>query len=222
MIEIKRFVSPILEHNMYVLSDGGHCVIIDPYYSKESVRLLAGLQPDFLLVTHEHYDHISGVNEFKVCYGIPLYASSPCNENLQNPAKNLARYFETYVSFQKGVAAEKLKGIVIDPQYTCRADRILEDGQTLEWMGHRISVKLSPGHSPGSTLFILDGIMMFSGDCMLAEGVPITRFSDGDDKAFEEITLPYLRSLDGDIVVYPGHGDGFRLKTFYRLSEVSK
>lgn len=218
-MEIKRYVSPMLDHNMYVISEGEHCIIIDPYYSEDSARLLAGLRLDFMLATHEHYDHISGVNEFKARYGVLLYASGLCGQNLKSPSKNLAKYFEAYFSFQRGVAAKKMNDAVIDPRYVCRADIIVEDGQILEWVGHRILVKSSPGHSPGSTLFMMDDMVMFSGDCMLSEDIPVTRFPGGDKKAYEQITLPYLRSLNGDIVVYPGHGDSFQLKTFYRLSE---
>lgn len=221
-MEIKCFVSPVLNQNMYVLSEGGHCIMVDPHYSKGSARFVAGLQPDFMLATHEHFDHVVGVNDFKARYRIPLYATALCNKNLQNPAKNLAKFSEIYISFQRGTTGKDQKNISIDPQYTCRADIIVEDGQTLVWMGHHILVKDSPGHSAGSTLFIVDGTVMFSGDCMLSENIPATKFPGGDKKAYEQITLPYLRSLDGDIVVYPGHGDSFRLKTFYRLKEGSK
>ena len=216
-MELKRFVSPLLDQNMYVVCESGHCIIIDPYDCPESEKLLDGLQPDFMLVTHEHYDHISGVNAFKSRYEIPLYANSLCNKNMQNPRKNFAKYEDAYLRFQKGVVIEKIEMIPIDAQYTCRAEVIVEDEQTLEWMGHSLFIKMSPGHSAGSNLIFLDNTEVFSGDCMLPPDIPIARFPGGDLQAFEEITLPYLKSLDGNIKVYPGHYDNFRLKDFYLL-----
>ena len=219
MIELKRFVSPLLDQNMYVVCEGGHCIVIDPYNSLESEQLLEGLQPDFMMVTHEHYDHISGVNAFKKYYRIPLYANSTCNTNMQNPRKNFAKYEESYLNFQKGVSIEEKEILSVDARYTCHADFILEDGQTLDWRGHRIFVKMSPGHSAGSNLIFLDEFCMFSGDCMLPPNIPAARFPGGDPRAFREITLPYLKSLDGNTVVHPGHYDSFHLKEFHLLQK---
>lgn len=216
-MEIKCFVSPLLDENMYIICENGHCIIIDPYDCPESEQLLDGLRPDFMLVTHEHYDHISGVNAFKSRYKVPLYANNICNKNMQNPRKNFAKYEEAYLNFQKGVVIEQKKKIPLDEKYTCCADFIVEDGQTLEWMGHSIFIKMSPGHSAGSNLIILDAFHMFSGDCMLPPDIPAARFPGGNPQAFQEITLPYLESLDGNITVYPGHYDSFRLKDFHLL-----
>lgn len=62
--------------------------------------LLEGKIVDLLLVTHEHYDHISGVNKFKELYGCKLLSNSKCDNNLQRPAKNFSKYFEAYYEFQ--------------------------------------------------------------------------------------------------------------------------
>ena len=82
-MEIDRYTSPLLSSNMYVVSEGGRCIIIDPYFSPEAKGLLSGLTLDFMLVTHEHYDHVSGVNGYKAEYKIPLYASRACDEGMQ-------------------------------------------------------------------------------------------------------------------------------------------
>ena len=88
-MEIKRVVSPLLDSNMYIVSENNHCIIIDPYNDEQVIQLFSGLTPDFMLVTHEHYDHISGVNAYKERFGIPLYANRLCDKNLQLPSKKL-------------------------------------------------------------------------------------------------------------------------------------
>lgn len=215
-MEIKRFLSPMLDQNMYAVCEGKHCFVIDPYDGEGSDEFLRGLTVDFLLVTHEHYDHISGVNEFKKKYGACLYANQKCDEHMRKPTKNYSKYFEAYVKFQKGIEIGNLK---INSNYACCADQVIEDEYSMDWLGHRIFIKLAPGHSAGSNLIFLDDTYVFSGDCMLPPEVPAARFPGGDNKAFEAITLPYLRSLDGMLTVYPGHEGSFYLKDFHMLQK---
>lgn len=213
-MEIKRFVSPMLDQNMYAVCEGRRCFVIDPYDGKGSDEFLDGLTVDFLLVTHEHYDHISGVNAFKAKYGAQLYANRKCDANMRRPTKNYSKYFEAYIKFQQGV---ELGDIVFDPAYSCCAESIIDDAYTMDWQGHKIFIKSAPGHSAGGSLIFLDDGCMFSGDCMLPPEIPAARFPGGDHKAFETVTLPYLRSLNKMLTVYPGHGDSFLLKDFYLL-----
>jgi len=205
-MEIDRCTSPLLDSNMYVISENGHCVIIDPYFSPEVDRLFLGLTPDFMMVTHEHYDHISGVNGYKERYELPLYASQVCDECLRDPARNRAKYFGAWLEVQ-GLVGRK-----VDSDYSCQADKIVKDGQTLPWMGHLIMFRSAPGHSIGSTLILLDGEILFSGDCLLRKSVPASRLPGSDPEAFQKSTLPYLRQLDGNTLVFPGHYGCFRLR----------
>ncbi len=215
-MELKRFVSPMLDQNMYAVCEGTHCFIVDPYDGAGSDEFIQGLAVDFLLVTHEHYDHISGVNAFKEKYGAHLYANQKCDEHMRKPTKNYSKYFEAYMKFQQGV---ELRDLTIDPAYSCCADHIIEDEYAMDWLGHRVFIKSAPGHSAGGNLIFLDDACIFSGDCMLPPELPAARFPGGDNKAFEAVTLPYLRSLDKMLTVYPGHGDSFTLKDFHLLQK---
>lgn len=211
-------ISPLLSENMYLLVEDGHCVLIDPDAFQQDQSAFEGLEPDFMLVTHEHYDHISGVNAYRERYGIKLYANETCNRNMGNTRKNFAKYEDAYIRFQRGEAQCE---ICVDPEYTCSADVLVKDGDVIFWHGHEIMMKMAPGHSEGSNLLIVDGQIIFSGDCLLPENIPATRFPGGKPVAFEEETLPYLRSLSGEMMVYPGHGDAFVLRSYFRLQEGS-
>ena len=98
-MKIITCTTPLLEQNMYIVEEGKHCIVIDPYYDEKTAVLLEGKIVDLLLVTHEHYDHISGVNKFKELYGCKLLSNSKCDNNLQRPAKNFSKYFEAYYEF---------------------------------------------------------------------------------------------------------------------------
>ena len=67
-------------------------------------------------------------------------------------------------------------------------------------------LKETPGHSKGSICIFLDEKVMFSGDTLVTGFNTIVRLPGGSKKDFYSITIPYLKQLDEDIVVYPGHG----------------
>ena len=53
-----------IDSNMYVILENKKALIIDPCVSEEAKEYLKSEQVKEILVllTHEHYDHISGVN----------------------------------------------------------------------------------------------------------------------------------------------------------------
>lgn len=211
-MKIITYISPLLEHNMYVVEEGQHCIIIDPYYDDKVALLLKNKIIDFLLVTHEHYDHISGVNKFKEVYNCKLLANAKCNNNLQKPTKNFSKYFEAYYEFQADL---KKPDFEIESNFSCHADEIFEDSIELEWQNNKIYIKEIPGHSEGGNLIFLNDSTVFSGDILLDENVPAAKFPGGSKRAFINITLPYINTLSSNIKVYPGHGDIFDLCDYY-------
>lgn len=211
-MQITRYTSPLLEQNMYIVSEGNHCFIIDPYYCDDAVGVIGNLKVDFMLVTHEHYDHISGVNKFKDIFGCKLIANEKCNKNLQKPTKNFSKYFEAYCKFQKGL---NLKEIVFDDKYSCVADETFTGELLINWCNNEIFLKEIPGHSYGGNLIFLNKTTLFSGDTLLDEDIPAAKFPGGDAKAFNEVTVPYINTLEPDIEVYPGHGDTWKLCEYY-------
>ena len=72
----------------------------------------------------------------------------------------------------------------------------------------------TPGHSKGSCCILFDKKCMFSGDTLVTGHETILRLPGGSKKDFAEITMPFLNSLDGELMVYPGHGESQRLKQF--------
>ena len=52
---------------------------------------------------------------------------------------------------------------------------------------------------------------MFTGDTLLGDNAAITRFPGGNTNDYKHIALPYLRSLDKNLIVMPGHGEPFVL-----------
>ena len=63
MLKITVSVEPLTESNCYILAEGSHCVIIDPGESENLLRILKEnkWEPELLLLTHEHCDHMADV-----------------------------------------------------------------------------------------------------------------------------------------------------------------
>lgn len=206
-MEIRRFVSNLMFSNMYVLVEDGHALIIDPF---ERLDVLDGLKPDLILLTHEHYDHISGVNSLKERYGIPLMCSAECNINAQNPKTNSARYFESFSQMQS--YGEQDPNVPIDETYGCSAELTFDDEIVFYWQGHRMWMFALPGHSKGGTGIVVDDQYFFSGDSLLPDRNTELRFPGGSKRDWNNISLSRLNDLPDDLVVYPGHRDMFLMK----------
>jgi glyoxylase-like metal-dependent hydrolase (beta-lactamase superfamily II) len=86
-------------------------------------------------------------------------------------------------------------------------DDILEDDSVVEVGRLRLRTIHTPGHTPGSMCFKLEGLpVLFSGDTLFPGG-PGNTF--GDAQAFEQIIEQVdakLFTLPPDTIVMPGHG----------------
>jgi glyoxylase-like metal-dependent hydrolase (beta-lactamase superfamily II) len=93
-------------------------------------------------------------------------------------------------------------------------DDILEDDTVIEVGRLRLSTIHTPGHTPGSMCFLLDGSpILFSGDTLFPGG-PGNTF--GSDTAFDQIIEQIdrrLLTLPGDTIVLPGHGNDTTIAT---------
>jgi glyoxylase-like metal-dependent hydrolase (beta-lactamase superfamily II) len=88
-------------------------------------------------------------------------------------------------------------------------DDVLEDDATVEVGRLRLRTILTPGHTPGSMCFRLEGQpLLFSGDTLFPGGPGATKFEGGDfPTIIRSIDDRLFRPLDADTVVLPGHGD---------------
>ena len=87
-------------------------------------------------------------------------------------------------------------------------DYLLEDDSVIE-VGHlRLHTMLTPGHTPGSMCFRLEGSpVLFSGDTLFPGGPGNTKPADADfDTIIESIERRLFAPLDPGTLVLPGHG----------------
>ena len=203
-MEIKRYVSGLLSSNMYVISEGDHAIVIDPF---EDTTPSGGLIIDYIILTHEHYDHISGVNMWKKIRDAPVLCSRPCAENIQDPKKNLAYYFEEFCELQTWIKVDVIPKH--NKAYSCRADIAFDDETVLKWERHCLHLFEMPGHSMGSIGIVLDDMYFFSGDSLLENTDISLKLPGGSRKKWKEVGFPRLQRISKGSYVYPGHFEKF-------------
>jgi len=86
-------------------------------------------------------------------------------------------------------------------------DFVIPDDTVIE-VGHlRFRTILNPGHTPGSTSFLLEGHpVLFTGDTLFPGGPGNTQSPEGDFPLIIQSIDRRLFTLDPDLLVMPGHG----------------
>ncbi len=87
-------------------------------------------------------------------------------------------------------------------------DSVLDDDDVIEIGQLRLRTIATPGHTPGSMCFRLEGApVVFSGDTLFPGGPGATRFPGGDfPTIIRSIEDRLLSPLAADTLVLPGHG----------------
>ncbi len=192
---------------MYIVHSGNHVIMIDPFESAETLQqlMLNHKVIDYVILTHEHYDHISGVNWLKDNCNCIVMCSKACGQEIESPSGNFSKYFDALAQVVpiKGALPES-----IEP-YSCRADKTFDNSIELSWQDHRIFMIETPGHSRGSICILIDNDYLFSGDTLLRDYNTVTRLKGGNRKLFIDRTIVFLKSLSPETKVRPGHYESF-------------
>jgi sulfur dioxygenase len=86
------------------------------------------------------------------------------------------------------------------------ADRLLEDGERVEFGRHWVEARLTPGHTDGCVTWVSDDRKAaFTGDALFIRGCGRTDFQQGDALSLYRSVHEKVFSLDDDAVIYPGH-----------------
>lgn len=104
--------------------------------------------------------------------------------------------------YEVGVTAEDAAML---PSY----DYVLTDDSVIPVGRLRLRTLHTPGHTPGSMCFAVEGKpLLFSGDTLFPGGPGATQFEGGDfDTIIHSIEDRIFRRFDPDTLVLPGHGD---------------
>lgn len=189
----EHFVIGPVGTNVYAVYDEAlrEAVIIDPadrgadiYEAIEN----AGLSVAGILLTHGHFDHISGVNELRSKSGCRVYASEAERELLSDPKLN-----ESAGMGRQSVSVE--------------ADVELKDGEKIELGGMEFTAIATPGHTIGGMCYYLEtDKILYCGDTLFQHSVGRTDLPTGSMSLIIRSIQDKLFVLPDDVTCYPGHG----------------
>lgn len=93
-MKVERFVSGFLDTNTHLLEEDGHLLIIDPTDYAALLEKCKDAASVTVLLTHEHFDHISGLNRIReLCASsCHVIAGATCSERIQDTKANLSAY----------------------------------------------------------------------------------------------------------------------------------
>ncbi|GCA99622.1 MULTISPECIES: MBL fold metallo-hydrolase [Mycolicibacterium] len=172
----------------YLIGDRetGDCVVVDPAYAAgDLVDVLEGdgMHLSGVLVTHHHPDHVGGS-----MMGFELKGLAELLERVSVPV-HVNAHEADWVSRVTGIAPSELTSH--------------QHGDVVQVGSVPIELLHTPGHTPGSQCFLLDGRLV-AGDTLFLEGCGRTDFPGGNvDDMFR--SLQVLAALPGDPTVFPGH-----------------
>lgn len=172
----------------YLVGDrvSGQALVVDPAYAVADLVAVAegdGMTIAGVLVTHHHPDHVGG--SFA---GVEVEGLATLLDLRQVPVHANEAEVEL-IRRTTGVGASDLVGHA--------GGDVVTVGQVEVRLVH------TPGHTPGSQCFLVDGLLI-SGDTLFLDGCGRTDLPGGDADAMYE-SLQRLGRLPSDVAVYPGH-----------------
>lgn len=196
MINIETITFNPYQENTYILYDEKkNCIIVDPgmhdHYEEQQFRSFIdtnGLNPQLLLNTHCHIDHVLGNNFIFEEWGLkPLFHEGeiPVLIAVQNYAP------QTGLRYQASPIPEEF----------------LQDNQEIILGDHVLKTILAPGHSPAHLCFYsANQSFLIGGDVLFRNSIGRTDLPGGDHETLLESIKKRIYTLPDDTVVYPGHG----------------
>ncbi len=176
---------------VYLVGDRetGEAMIIDPAYGVQELVEIAGIDGMKItgaLATHYHPDHVGG---------------SMMGWEIEGAAQLLALdgvEAKLHVQREEAWGVKRMTGL-------SDSDLIEHDGGDVVTIGAiEISLLHTPGHTPGSQCFLVDGCLL-AGDTLFLDGCGRTDLPGGDSDALYESLTQRLAKLPDETVLYPGH-----------------
>jgi glyoxylase-like metal-dependent hydrolase (beta-lactamase superfamily II) len=199
-----------MQNFVYLIGDAQtrECVVVDPAWEIDQiVDTVAGdgMRLTGVLVTHTHQDHVGGH-----LFGFDI----PGIEELLDKTSAKVYVHKAEREFLRGFGSDLVK---VDGGDTVRVGRL------------DVTMIHTPGHTPGSQCFLVDGRLV-SGDTLFIRSCGRTDLPGSDPQEMYYSLTRRLGALADDTVVFPGHnyggmsttiGDEKRHNPLMRFSSVS-
>ena len=164
----------------------GECLLVDPAWDVEGLISNVGddgMTVTGVLATHYHADHVGGS-----IMGHDIEGVAALLGHLSCPVHVQAKEVEWM---------ERTSGVGVDHLVAHAPGDVITVGEV------EIRLVHTPGHTPGSQCFLVDGRLV-AGDTLFLDGCGRTDLPGSDPTAMAE-SLRTLHRVDDEVVLYPGH-----------------
>jgi len=174
---------------VYLIGDPAtrKAAVVDPAWEVDGIIELAkreGYEIDKILITHYHPDHLGG---------------RMMGHSIEGAADMLAKVkAKIYLNKHEAEGARKVAGLSDSDIVKVDAGDVVKVGEM------EIKFLHTPGHTPGSQCFLVDGNLV-SGDTLFVNSCGRVDLPGSDPEAMYYSLNQTLRNLDDATVVYPGH-----------------
>ncbi len=196
-LSVECVVNGPIQTNTYFVASGDEAVIIDPAWDGEELaRHFAAYHPGVrvtaLVCTHGHADHTGGVAGLRRVLGdeVPFV--------IAEADADTARRHVGWLRANWG----------IDTPAPPEPDRLLHEGDTVEFGDVCLQVIATPGHTPGGIVLFAateGGDIAFCGDTLFPGSHGRTDLEGGDERTIMHSLAHMFRILPDDTRCLPGH-----------------
>jgi len=195
-MKIIKMVSEGMAQNTYLVVNNKDAILIDCGVGVDEIEANLKLQKDKptirgVLLTHEHFDHILELDNVLKKYGCLAYIHENGKNSLYNENENMS---------------------ILDDPFKIKNKKEIKkfkDGDILEFGEISVICHHTPGHSLGSSCFVIDN-NMFTGDTIFKVDYGRSDLFGGDPfvqkVSFEKIRSSLINDVEN---FYPGHGGNF-------------
>ncbi|HEU5189657.1 MAG TPA: MBL fold metallo-hydrolase [Methylomirabilota bacterium] len=185
---IKQLELGPMQNFVYLIGDSltRQCVVVDPAWEIDAIvdeAAADGMEITGALVTHTHQDHVGG---HLFGHDIPGVAE------LLGKVKARVYVHKAEREFLRGLSSDVTK---------------VEGGDTIQVGRFPLTFIHTPGHTPGSQCFLVDGRLV-SGDTLFIRSCGRTDLPGSDPKEMYTSLTQRLGALPDETVVLPGHNYG--------------
>jgi glyoxylase-like metal-dependent hydrolase (beta-lactamase superfamily II) len=191
-IYLKQFELGPMQNFVYLVGDPvkRQCVVVDPAWEIDTIVETVAADDMTLigaLVTHTHQDHVGGSLE---SWGMP--GRIPGVEELLSEVATKVYVHKAEREFLPGLGSDLVR---------------VDNHDTLEVGRLRLTFLHTPGHTPGSQCFLVDG-RLISGDTLFIGSCGRTDLPGSDPSQMYYSLTQRLGALPEETVLFPGHNYG--------------
>lgn len=176
----------------YIDDETSHGFLIDAGSDGEYLAAHAetkGWTIERLLLTHCHFDHIGGAEEFSIRTGAPIYAAEDSPRYYSDPNWNLSLWGGEKITLSDVTTVADREIIRLAANPACC-----------------LEVRYTPGHTTDSCIFYSarDGVA-FVGDTIFLASIGRTDFPGGNEQTLWDSIAREVFTLPPETVLYSGH-----------------